>query len=240
MPEVLFGHPVIILMFIWHPNTKWVWPVMVSVAMRLTRRNTLIGLGAAAAGAGAIGGTGAFTSVEADRSVSVSTAGDAGAALQILPADDGDGSATQNALEYTNANGPDSFSGDTLSISLSSTDSDDNSAGLNVGATTRIEDLFRVTNNGTEQVDLDFQITDADSDGNNLSDVGTVKILIDNGSGYSAYDLESESWAPSNSDDKPSIDEGSSGPTFGLELVIPEDTDVDTTFDLDLTIRAQT
>ncbi|MFQ3477205.1 hypothetical protein HKK80_13295 [Halonotius sp. F2-221B] len=51
--------------------------------MRLTRRNALIGLGTAAAGAGVIGGTGAFTSVEADREISVSSAGDSSANVQI-------------------------------------------------------------------------------------------------------------------------------------------------------------
>ena len=52
--------------------------------MRLTRRNALIGLGTVAAGAGVIGGTGAFTSVNADREVSVSSTGDASANVQIV------------------------------------------------------------------------------------------------------------------------------------------------------------
>ena len=51
--------------------------------MRLTRRNALIGLGTVAAGAGVIGGTGAFTSVDADRTVSISTTGDGSANVAI-------------------------------------------------------------------------------------------------------------------------------------------------------------
>ena len=205
--------------------------------MQLTRRNALIGMGTVAAGAGVIGGTGAFTSVEADRSVSVSTAGDAGAALQILPAINDNGSVTQNAQEYTNADGPESFGTDsTLSISLSSTDTNGNSAGLNVGATTRIEGLFRVNNNGTDPVDLEFEMSNTDGD---LSDIGTVRILIDDGNGYTAYDLQSGTFVPTAQSDKPTIGEGDSGPTFGLELEIPEGTSIDT-FSLELTIRAQT
>ena len=58
--------------------------------MALTRRNTIVGLGALAAGAGVIGGTGAFTAVEADRTVTVEAAGDDSALLVFRPTEDGD------------------------------------------------------------------------------------------------------------------------------------------------------
>jgi len=51
--------------------------------MKLNRRNTLIGLGTIVAGGGAALGTGAFSSVEADRDVSLDVAGDDGALLQL-------------------------------------------------------------------------------------------------------------------------------------------------------------
>ena len=51
--------------------------------MRLTRRNALIGLGTVAAGAGVIGGTGAFTSVDADREFTIQSEGDSSANVQI-------------------------------------------------------------------------------------------------------------------------------------------------------------
>jgi len=55
-----------------------------NVTMKLTRRNTLIGLGTVAAGAGVVGGTGAFTTASAERSIEVSTTGDlAGAEIRI-------------------------------------------------------------------------------------------------------------------------------------------------------------
>ena len=57
--------------------------------MALTRRNAIVGLGALAAGAGVIGGTGAFTTVEAERTVELEAAGDAAAAVALaVPNDD--------------------------------------------------------------------------------------------------------------------------------------------------------
>lgn len=52
--------------------------------MGLSRRNAIIGIGTLAAGAGVIGASGAFTSVEADREISVSSTGDANANVQIV------------------------------------------------------------------------------------------------------------------------------------------------------------
>ncbi|MDG5760737.1 hypothetical protein QA600_15475 [Natronococcus sp. A-GB1] len=51
--------------------------------MKINRRNTLIGLGTIVAGGGAALGTGAFSTVEADRSVDVSTEGDGDALLEL-------------------------------------------------------------------------------------------------------------------------------------------------------------
>ena len=51
--------------------------------MNLTRRNTVIGIGTLAAGAGVIGGSGAFDSVEANRSFEINVSGDAGALLGL-------------------------------------------------------------------------------------------------------------------------------------------------------------
>jgi len=99
--------------------------------MRLTRRNTLVGLGAVAGGTGVVTGTGAFTSVSADRSVSVSTVGDASALLQIVPTTMGEEYLTDNS-----DNGA-------LSIDLGSGN------GLNMNAKTVISPLLRITNNGS-------------------------------------------------------------------------------------------
>lgn len=108
-----------------------------------TRRSLLFGTAGLIAGSGAIFGTGAFTSVEADRTVTVQTAGDADAALQIRPAINDSGNPTQNAQEYADATGPKSFSGNTLSIEIPN---------VNLEAVTHINRLFRITNNGTQDV----------------------------------------------------------------------------------------
>lgn len=52
--------------------------------MKLTRRNALLGMGTIAAGAGVVGGSGAFTSVSADREISVSSSGDSEANVDIV------------------------------------------------------------------------------------------------------------------------------------------------------------
>ena len=108
--------------------------------MRLTRRNALIGLGTVAAGAGVVGGSGAFTSVTAERTVSVSTTGDGGAALQLAPASS---SSDTNAGVYVNA--PEDG---VVSINLSN----GNSEGVNQDAKTTIDELITVTNNGAEDL----------------------------------------------------------------------------------------
>ncbi|RQG89173.1 hypothetical protein EA462_12460 [Natrarchaeobius halalkaliphilus] len=53
----------------------------------IQRRQVVLGLGALAAGAGLIGGSGAFDSVEADRDVSVEFSGDGDAVLGMSSAD---------------------------------------------------------------------------------------------------------------------------------------------------------
>lgn len=53
----------------------------------VNRRTMLLGLGGLAAGGGALFSTGAFTTVEAERSVSIETAGDADAFFALEPGD---------------------------------------------------------------------------------------------------------------------------------------------------------
>jgi hypothetical protein len=102
-------------------------------------------MGTVAAGAGVIGGTGAFTSVTAERTVSVQTTGDDAAALQLIPAGSNDSSgATANAADYVND------SGDTIQIDLTGTNN--GASGLNQNAKTVLENLVSVLNNGTQAV----------------------------------------------------------------------------------------
>jgi len=115
----------------------------------MQRRKFIAGLGSlAAAGAAGIG-TGAFTSVSADRSVSIATAGDANAFLGFTKAQDGDGNVYPNAQEYVEiSNGQ---------VSLDFTSSEDTSgsaSGINKNAKSTFDNLFDITNNGTQEVVL--------------------------------------------------------------------------------------
>jgi hypothetical protein len=89
-----------------------------------------------AAGGGAIAGTGAFSQIGAQRSVTVETAGDAGANLGIEPFED---SPNDN---YVNA--PDNG---TVEINVDS---------ANENAITSIDRLLQVTNNGSQEIYVGF------------------------------------------------------------------------------------
>lgn len=106
----------------------------------MERRKFLIGAGSAAVGASALVGSGAFTSVEADRSVQISMANDANAFLKL------EGKDTPNGNEYVSNDGTNG----TLSLDFSSTEEGAN--GLNQNADTIIRDLFEIHNQGTQEV----------------------------------------------------------------------------------------
>lgn len=107
--------------------------------MTSTRRKLLIGLGSLVAGAGAVLGTGAFDTVEAERSVTVETAGDADAFLGIEPGPGGEAFVEQTEV---------------IEVDVSSTEEGD---GVNQNAVTAIDDLLTITNNGTQDVQIGFR-----------------------------------------------------------------------------------
>lgn len=109
--------------------------------MGLSRRNILIGLGGIVAGGGALVGTGAFTSVQAERTVNVSTAGDSGAFLGLQQVPN-----SANSSEYASVNDG------TLEVTIG-----EDSAGVNLNAITKIDEVFRVVNNGTQPVVIYFE-----------------------------------------------------------------------------------
>jgi hypothetical protein len=98
----------------------------------------LAALGSVAVGGATAVSTGAFTSVQADRSVEVNVANDAKAFLAI-EADD-----TPNGSEYVNT------SGGTVSLDFTGTDS--NGLGVNKNGVTEFDDLLNITNQGTQTV----------------------------------------------------------------------------------------
>ena len=107
----------------------------------MERRKFVVGLGALASGSAAAVGTGAFSSVEADRSVSVETGGDNDAYLGLeaerddIISDDGDGQ---------------------LSLDLGSQTTTEGGEGFNEEAVTEIDGVFRITNQGTQEVGAGF------------------------------------------------------------------------------------
>ena len=114
--------------------------------MRASR--VLLIAGIAIVSVGVVIGTGAFTTVSAERTVSVDTAGDAAALLGLEPGEGGD------------VDGRVTTPGDQIEITLPG----DSADGINEGARTEFQRLVRVSNNGGQNVtSLSFDI-DADAE----------------------------------------------------------------------------
>ncbi len=113
----------------------------------MERRKFLIGAAGTAIGGSALVGSGAFTSVSADRTVTVEVADDNDAFLGLeavrddIISDDGDdGQLTLDLGSETTNDGTD-FEGE----------------GFNREAITEVDGVFRITNQGTEEVDLEIE-----------------------------------------------------------------------------------
>lgn len=100
-------------------------------------------------------GTGAFTSVTATRDIDVEVADDANAYLRL----EGAGGANS---DYVTDDGNDG----TLSIDLSSNNGDVSGGGegVNPDAVTKIDDLFVIENQGTQEVAVDIEKTGDNDD----------------------------------------------------------------------------
>lgn len=140
--------------------------------MRVTRRTTIIGIGALAVGAGAIGGSGAFDSVEANRSFEVDVSGDAGALLGL--------EATNEIIAGTQSGG--AGDNDIIYFELDSAEAGGEAA-LNENAVTEFFDTMRVTNNGNRTVELTFDFGEMQ---------GVAFILADERNADSPTDLTEE------------------------------------------------
>jgi hypothetical protein len=108
----------------------------------MNRRTLLSALGTIGAGGAVVTGTGAFTSVEANRDLTVSVADDANALLALEPvgpnapyADTGSG---QLDIDITGSNDSGIAGGE----------------GVNPNAITVFEDMFEVRNQGTQEVEV--------------------------------------------------------------------------------------
>ncbi|MDL0125257.1 hypothetical protein PNQ92_07505, partial [Halobacterium salinarum] len=109
----------------------------------MKRRNFVLGLGALAAGSGAAVGTGAFSTVQAERDIGIDVAGDSDAYLAIEPGDEnGDyltgADTSAAALDFTSGNDQVTGGGE----------------GLNANALSTFADVFSIRNQGTQDVEL--------------------------------------------------------------------------------------
>ena len=119
----------------------------------MERRKFVVGLGALASGSAAAVGTGAFTSVEADRSITIETAGDANAFLSFEKATDSDDNVTPNAQEYVELTGD-----STVSFDFTNSDATDGTAtGINKNATSTFDNLIDIRNNGSQEIVLSVE-----------------------------------------------------------------------------------
>ena len=157
--------------------------------MRMNRRNVLAGLGTIVAGGGAVLGTGAFSSVEASRTVTVTTAGDSSAYLGI---------------SVTGDYAVDGDTNDAVKIDLG--DSSSTSDGFNDDAITTVNGILTLSNNAADgnQITVGFDdgsgsqtatrtiVAETDSNGNVLAEVD-FKLAQDDGSGnqYTLTDTSS-------------------------------------------------
>lgn len=109
----------------------------------MKRRTFVASIGTLGAGAAGALGTGAFTSTEADRDVTVTVADDGDAYLELEPA-----SGPNGAYAMTTTDG-------SLAIDLTSNnETASGGAGLNATATTEIEGVFAIENQGTQTVEV--------------------------------------------------------------------------------------
>ncbi|MGM0387209.1 hypothetical protein [Natrinema limicola] len=140
--------------------------------MRTNRKNVLISLGLIVAISGAALGSGAFTSVEADRGVTVNTAGDADAFLAITP---GDGYGGNGYISNDSSEGA-------MTFDLGDEDSETNSSGqgFNQNATTNITSLIQLENQGNNAITVGFENADTPSNTTTVDvDQGTVTFEIE-------------------------------------------------------------
>ncbi len=109
----------------------------------MQRRKFLIGTGALVAGGAAAMGSGAFSSVSAERGVTVEVADDNDAYLGLEAVRDG----------IISEDGDDGQ----LTLDLGSERTEEGGEGFNEDAVTEINGVFQITNGGTDTVDIDVE-----------------------------------------------------------------------------------
>lgn len=126
----------------------------------MNRRSFVAGLGAVVGGSSALVGTGAFTSVSAERSVSMEFANDNTAFLRMK--------------QLQGSNGRSLSNGETVGFSIPGSkpfaDSESDAEGVGIDSEYEFEDLVKIQNQGTQPVELYSTY-----DGDKLADLALVK-----------------------------------------------------------------
>lgn len=134
--------------------------------MAISRRNILIGLGALVGGGGALVSTGAFSTVSAERSVEVSTAGDGSAFLTI-----------DAASEYVESSGTDTFE---FILGNPDDGGNENASGFNQNAITTLAEVATITNNAADGSTINVGLSDSGPSNNPTADTDSISVELDN------------------------------------------------------------
>ena len=142
----------------------------------MKRRKFVIGLGATSAAGAAALGTGAFTSVEASRDVTVEVAGDGDAYLVIEPGDAANDADADNG-QYAAIGSDGQFF-----LDFTPDNNEVDGSGFNPEAVTGIEDVFVVQNQGTNPINLSLNyVMDDNTDSASIPiqpDIGDKALLL--------------------------------------------------------------
>lgn len=130
--------------------------------MRLNRRSVLLGLGTISASVGGAFGSGAFSSVEATRTVELNTSSDSNALLGFEP--NTSNGEPNNIIDTEDTSDDTATDGGDSVIKLQQKD-------LNQNATTKFNDALKVVNRGDKDIGVSVDNTD------NTSLIGDGKLL---------------------------------------------------------------
>ena len=167
----------------------------------MKRRTLVLGLGSIGLTGTSILGSGAFSSVQADRDVTVNVAGDADALLALEPSDGPNGA-------YAD------IEGDTLALNFDGSAEGVDGEGFNPNAFTRVDDIFSITNQGTQKVGVYIESFDT------VDDVD-VELLAQNGTETSIVGADAAVGLPVG-ESVPvglTVDVDGAGPTEGEDVI---------------------
>jgi len=133
--------------------------------MDMNRRSVLIGIGTAAVSTGAVFGSGAFTQVEADRTVSVAVADDSNAHVGLVDNADVSAATTDgNGDLQIQLDGSLHTSGDGVNRNAAIRVSNESSpSGVNSTISAELDNAFKIVNNADNAVSIDIEVDSGDT-----------------------------------------------------------------------------